>query len=244
MRAIPTWCHVAVGAGDARLLAGVELGAGGGEDAGEAEVGEVRLVGRAEQHVHGLDVAVEDGRHAVVVEVRDGVGDAERDVEARAPPVRGRALGPREAAAVEQPAQAAVGEVAVEQQPGAAVGGPPEEPHDVAVPDGAQRRDLAAERRRRRLVRRPHLLHGQGVAGGGIHLIHDPRAAGADHVRGRQPAEHVVHGDVELLVQRHLPRALAVDDAPAAAAVRAGEHVGGGHQEQRADCDKHGDGYL
>ncbi|WVZ65338.1 hypothetical protein U9M48_014718, partial [Paspalum notatum var. saurae] len=109
MKSRETWRHVAVRAGDAGLLAGVvELGARKGHDAGEAEVSEVGLVGRAEQHVHGLDVAVQDGRHAVVVQVRHGVGDAERDVEARAPLVRGRALG-REAA-VEEPAQAAVGE--------------------------------------------------------------------------------------------------------------------------------------
>uniref|UniRef100_A0A804Q9S7 Uncharacterized protein n=1 Tax=Zea mays TaxID=4577 RepID=A0A804Q9S7_MAIZE len=169
---ILTWCHVAVRAGDAGLLAGVEHGARGGQDAGEAEVSEVRLVGRAEQHVHGLDVAVQDGRHAVVVQVRHGVGDAERDLVARAPLVRGRALGG--AAAVQEAAQAAVGEVAVEEQPRAAVRGPPEEAHDVAVADGAQRRDLAAERRRRHLVRRPHLLHGEGVAVGGVHLVHGP----------------------------------------------------------------------
>jgi hypothetical protein len=101
----------------------------------------------AEQHVHGLDVAVQDGRHTVVVQVRDGVGDAQRHVVSRAPLVRARRALAVAATAVEEPAQATVGDVAVEQQPRAAVQGPAQQPHDVAVADGAQCRDLAAERR-------------------------------------------------------------------------------------------------
>jgi hypothetical protein len=120
-------------------------------DPGEAKVGEARLVSLAEQDVVGLDVAVEDGRHAVVVEVREALGHADGDREPHLPVHHG-GTGHR---AVQQATEGAVGEVVVEEEARAAVGGPAQEPDDVG---------------------------------------------------GDQAALHVAHADLQLLVQRHVPR--------------------------------------
>ncbi|KAB8110491.1 hypothetical protein EE612_047762, partial [Oryza sativa] len=61
--------HVAVGAGDAGLDVGAAV-AGLREEAGHAEVGDLGDPAVVEEDVAGLDVAVDDGRVRVLVQVQ------------------------------------------------------------------------------------------------------------------------------------------------------------------------------
>lgn len=129
---INTWCDVAVRAGD---------GVGGSteipilDELGQSEVGDVRLEIVADEDVVGLDVSVDDRRHAIVVEIGQPVSRAHRDLVPRFPFQRAAVF-------VEQASEASVGHVVVHQQPRVFVPATPQEPHDVLVPDRAQGLDL------------------------------------------------------------------------------------------------------
>ncbi|BAS83088.1 Os03g0228901, partial [Oryza sativa Japonica Group] len=165
-----TGSNVAVGAGDR----GHALGATGiaAEELGEAEVGDVRLELGVEEDVVGLDVAVQDRRRAVVVQVAEALGGLHGDLVPRRPLQVAALL------AVEHLAEAAVRHVLVHQQVRLPVGGEPEQAHDVSVPDAPQR--LYLRREAVVVVRRagaPHgrePLHGHHRAAGHRALVHDP----------------------------------------------------------------------
>jgi hypothetical protein len=76
-----TGSDVAVGLGERRRR---RVGTLVGEP-GEAKVSEARLIALPEEDVLGLDVAVDDARHVVVVEVLQALGHADGDGEPHLP---------------------------------------------------------------------------------------------------------------------------------------------------------------
>uniref|UniRef100_A0A804Q0V3 Uncharacterized protein n=1 Tax=Zea mays TaxID=4577 RepID=A0A804Q0V3_MAIZE len=210
---------------------------------GQAEVSDARLVTLPKEDVLGLDVAVDDPRHAVVVEVREALGDTDGDREPHLPLNHG---GAGRASAVEQVAEGAVREVVVEQEARAAVGRPPQQPDDIAVAHPGEHAHLARERLGGRLVARPELLHGDGdAARREVRPVHRAGPPLADHVRGRQAARHVRDADLQLLVQRHVPRRRHVAVLVPAAGARGApvppdENERRGHEEHDEGRQQHG----
>jgi hypothetical protein len=131
-----TWRDVAVGASDlghVEVVVMVMVVASGGDKSGEAEVGEEGLESGAEKDVVALDIAVEDGRGAIVVEVSEAVSCPEHDLVPRVPVESRRCLPLIE----EHIGQAPIRHVIVEQQPLCPVAAIAQQSHDVAVPDAA-----------------------------------------------------------------------------------------------------------
>uniref|UniRef100_A0A453LEN4 Uncharacterized protein n=1 Tax=Aegilops tauschii subsp. strangulata TaxID=200361 RepID=A0A453LEN4_AEGTS len=116
------------------------------DELGEAEVGHLGHEVRVQEHVAGLDVAVDDVRAGLVVQVREALGGAERDGEAAWPVERRVLLGGRGAAVrVEVSEEAVVGHVVVDDEPLVAAGVEAAEAEQVLVPDTAQDLHLNGE---------------------------------------------------------------------------------------------------
>jgi hypothetical protein len=189
---------VARGAHDGAVRGPAAAHRGRDADVREAEVAELGVHAGVEEDVGGLDVPVDDGRVAALVEVLQRRGHLERDRHAARP-----GEGARARAAVEPLVEVAVGRVLEHQHALVALVAVGEEADDVRVAEGEQHVELPAERAAEALAAAVH-LDGAEPRGGERGEVHRAEAAAADHP-GREAARGGLH-----LRPRQLPRGAAV----------------------------------
>ncbi|WVZ90902.1 LOW QUALITY PROTEIN: hypothetical protein U9M48_037156 [Paspalum notatum var. saurae] len=192
---------------------------------GEPEVAEPRRHVGVQEHVAGLDVAVEDDALPPLVQVQQRGRDVAEDAAAHGPR-QPRRLG---VVAEEVLVQAAVGHVVVDEEEVAAAAAPALELDQVAVAEAADGRDLRHELADALPGLVAHALHGHRVAGARQHAaVHLAEAAGAEELAlaepARGPAELRVLEPVRAVVQLPLLDDLAVLVPVGAVRAGAGEH--------------------
>nr|BAJ97378.1 predicted protein [Hordeum vulgare subsp. vulgare] len=203
-----------------RVVAAVVLAvAGGVQDGGQPEVGNLGRPRVVQEDVGGLDVAVDDGRHGVDVHVLDAARGAQRDGEPAAPRQHRRRHG---AAVVELVVEGAVHHELVHQHALAGLSAAPQQAHDVLVVGPRQSNQLrvegrlavAAARRPRCRARRLGVVLGTFYR----HLapvreraaVHRPEAPGPDPAAVVEPLRRRAQG-----VQREMLHHAAWPLAPA-----------------------------